>query len=204
MSEILPVAGVLTVALIGLLHASEVLGITPVWTGLAVCTALMFATGRAQQLAADADLLQGMLIGVPLGLGLYVVSTAVATRSPVAALTSLLMVRTPGRHMAQLAPRLARQTGIVLWEECLYRGTLLVALGLGVVGVLVSSVVFAAMHWPKVRDRSQLSDLFLMGVILCTAFMLWPNILIIAVAHWVRNALVLTLSATKREVPCAR
>jgi membrane protease YdiL (CAAX protease family) len=184
-------AAVLIVALVIVLQGAMTSDIAPPLAVVLIVCGVIVSTGRAAALISSAEVWPGLYLGAPLGVALYLASTGLATRSPATALASLAHLRGSSGPLSRHGARLGRQLLIVTWEECLWRGTVLFFLGPSAGAVVASSAAFAGLHFPGVRKPVQLLDLFVASVVLCVAFLATRNILVVAIAHWLRNALIL-------------
>lgn len=191
----------LVVGMYAVLHVGHTLRVIPAGLLIAVGVVIVAITGRAQSVILDVSLVHACIAGPLIGAGLFAVSCIVSRRSLLTALRRIARSQA-GTSDGHDLRRIGGQFGSALWEEAFWRGTVVYFAGSSIIGIGLASVAFAGSHYPRVRSVAGLVDLAVVGLVLSVVYLALGDVLVVAVAHLVRNTLILVslpLEETHRD-----
>lgn len=152
-------------------------------------------SGRYRPLGAQLWDPVGLVFGALAGLLLYYATAAAIFRrlwSPAAFLRELRLALVVQRSSAR---RLATLGARSVYEEALWRGTVQVLLGNGVLSILSTAFLFTLRHiylhrrQPRAASRL-LVEFFLFALVLGVLYRLWGGLVPVIAIHFVRNLLI--------------
>ncbi len=180
----------LVVGMYAVLHVGYTLRVIPAGFLIAVGVVIVAVTGRAQSMILDVSLVHACIAGPLIGAGLFAVSCIVSRRSLPAAVKRIARSHS-GTSDGHDLRRISGQLGGALWEEAFWRGTVVYFASPSIIGIGLANVAFVGSHYPRVRSVAGLVDLAVVGLVLSVVYLALGDVLVVAVAHWVRNALIL-------------